>query len=174
MLYNLFKVCMLPPSSVFFDHEEGSDLFLWSSCLTMDCMMLHPKLLITTTVRTLNPVWRHNSLPARSYSLASVLYILESWKKLHCHGNALTHLAVLVQLYLIRNGVTVLPQSSCSSCHVITCWILPVLMWKPPWSDTCYNEQWNERGYRVIIQGFCRRRPEGAAVEAGVHSNLPW
>jgi hypothetical protein len=28
MLYNLLKVCVLPPSSVFFDHENRSDMFL--------------------------------------------------------------------------------------------------------------------------------------------------
>jgi hypothetical protein len=115
MLYNLLKVCVLPPSSVFFDHENRSDMFLWNDCLATDYMMLRAKLLITTAVRTWNPIWRHNSLSVRSYSLA--YYILESRKKLYCHGSALAHLAVLVQLDLNKNGVTLLPQSSWAPCH---------------------------------------------------------
>jgi hypothetical protein len=111
MLYNLLKVCVLPPSSMFFDHENRSDMFLWNDYLPIDYVMLHHKLLITTTVRTRNPIWRHSSLFVWSCSLASLLYcgILKEavfpWQCTSSFGCFGTRIGSL------------LPPPSCTSCH---------------------------------------------------------
>jgi hypothetical protein len=137
MLYNLLKVCVLPPFSVFFDHENRSDMFLWNDCLPTDYMILHPKLLLEPEILygdITHCLWEAIHGPHS--------YILESRKKLYCCGNTLAQLVVLVQLYLIKYGVTLLPQSSCAPCPEYCLF----LTWTPPWGDACYSKQWSERG----------------------------